>query len=55
MYKWVVYFLKDYETEAEWKSAPYRIGAKIHALTVERMLSQASSRAHLSFPALQTQ
>ena len=33
---WEPQFAEDYATEAEWKSACYRIGAKLHPLTIEQ-------------------
>ena len=45
---WEPHFAKDYATESEWKSAPYRIGAKIHPLTVEQnALTSFKSRTPL--------
>ena len=45
---WEPTFAADYETEAEWKAAPYRIGAKIHPLTVEQnALTSFKSRTPL--------
>lgn len=45
---WEPHFAADYATEAEWKSAPYRIGAKIHPLTVEQnALTSFKSRTTL--------
>ena len=45
---WEPTFAADYETAAEWESAPYRIGAKIHPLTVEQnALTSFKSRTTL--------
>ncbi len=33
---WEPQFAEDYATEEEWKAAPYRIGAKLHPLTIEQ-------------------
>lgn len=33
---WEPHFAEDYATEADWKSACYRIGAKLHPLTIEQ-------------------
>ena len=33
---WEPQFAEDYASEAEWKSACYRIGAKLHPLTIEQ-------------------
>ena len=45
---WEPHFAADYATEEEWKSAPYRIGAKIHPLTVEQnALTSFKSRTTL--------
>ena len=45
---WEPTFAADYATEAEWKSAPYRLGAKIHPLTVEQnALTSFKSRTTL--------
>ena len=33
---WEPTFAADYESAAEWEKAPYRIGAKIHPITVEQ-------------------
>ena len=45
---WEPHFAADYATEAEWRSAPYRIGAKIHPLTVEQnALTSFKSRTTL--------
>jgi len=33
---WEPQFAADYATEAEWLAAPYRIGAKLHPLTIEQ-------------------
>ena len=45
---WEPHFAADYATEAEWKQAPYRIGAKIHPLTVEQnALTSFKSRTTL--------
>ena len=33
---WEPHFAEEYATEAEWKSACYRIGAKLHPLTIEQ-------------------
>ena len=42
------HFAADYATEEEWKQAPYRIGAKIHPLTVEQnALTSFKSRTTL--------
>ena len=45
---WEPTFAADYETAKEWESAPYRIGAKIHPLTVEQnALTSFKSRTTL--------
>ena len=45
---WEPTFAADYQSECEWKSAPYRIGAKIHPLTVEQnALTSFKSRTSL--------
>ena len=45
---WEPTFAEDYATEAEWKSQPYRIAAKIHPLTVEQnALTSFKSRTPL--------
>ncbi len=45
---WEPTFAADYASEAEWKSAPYRIAAKIHPLTVEQnALTSFKSRTPL--------
>ena len=45
---WEPTFAADYKTAAEWESAPYRIGAKIHPLTVEQnALTSFKSRTTL--------
>ena len=45
---WEPHFAEDYETEADWKAAPYRIAAKIHPLTVEQnALTSFKSRTPL--------
>ncbi|MBO5852870.1 MAG: glucosamine-6-phosphate isomerase [Clostridia bacterium] len=45
---WEPTFAADYETAAEWEAAPYRIGAKIHPLTVEQnALTSFKSRTPL--------
>ena len=45
---WEPNFAEDYATEAEWKSQPYRIAAKIHPLTVEQnALTSFKSRTPL--------
>ena len=33
---WEPQFAADYASEAEWKKAPYRLGAKLHPLTIEQ-------------------
>jgi glucosamine-6-phosphate deaminase len=33
---WEPQFAADYPSEAEWKKAPYRLGAKLHPLTIEQ-------------------
>lgn len=33
---WEPHFAADYETVEQWKAAPYRIGAKLHPLTIEQ-------------------
>ena len=33
---WEPHFAKDYATVEEWKAAPYRIGARLHPLTIEQ-------------------
>jgi glucosamine-6-phosphate deaminase len=45
---WEPHFAAEYASEAEWKAAPYRIGAKIHPLTVEQnALTSFKSRTSL--------
>jgi len=45
---WEPQFAEDYATEAEWKSAPYRIAAKLHPLTIEQnALTSFKSRTTL--------
>ena len=45
---WEPTFAADYATAAEWEAAPYRIGAKIHPLTVEQnALTSFKSRTTL--------
>jgi glucosamine-6-phosphate deaminase len=45
---WEPTFAADYESAAEWEKAPYRIGAKIHPLTVEQnALTSFKSRTTL--------
>lgn len=45
---WEPTFAADYENAAEWEKAPYRIGAKIHPLTVEQnALTSFKSRTTL--------
>lgn len=45
---WEPHFAAEYASEAEWKNAPYRIGAKIHPLTVEQnALTSFKSRTTL--------
>ena len=45
---WEPTFAEDYASVEEWKSAPYRIGAKIHPLTVEQnALTSFKSRTPL--------
>ncbi|MBO5363962.1 MAG: glucosamine-6-phosphate isomerase [Clostridia bacterium] len=45
---WEPQFADDYATEAEWKSACYRIGAKLHPLTIEQnALTSFKSRTTL--------
>ena len=45
---WEPTFAADYATAAEWEKAPYRIGAKIHPLTVEQnALTSFKSRTPL--------
>ncbi len=45
---WEPTFAADYASEEEWKKAPYRIGAKIHPLTVEQnALTSFKSRTSL--------
>ncbi len=45
---WEPTFAADYATAAEWEAAPYRIGAKIHPLTVEQnALTSFKSRTPL--------
>ena len=45
---WEPTFAADYDTAAEWEKAPYRIGAKIHPLTVEQnALTSFKSRTPL--------
>ncbi|MBE6768980.1 MAG: glucosamine-6-phosphate isomerase [Ruminococcaceae bacterium] len=33
---WEPHFAGEYASEAQWKAAPYRIGAKLHPLTIEQ-------------------
>lgn len=33
---WEPHFAVEYSSEAEWKKAPYRLGAKLHPLTIEQ-------------------
>ena len=33
---WEPHFAKDYESQEEWKAAPFRLGAKLHPLTLEQ-------------------
>ena len=33
---WEPHFAADYETEEQWREAPYRLGAKLHPLTIEQ-------------------
>lgn len=33
---WEPHFAADYATDEEWKKAPYRLGAKLHPLTIEQ-------------------
>ena len=33
---WEPHFAADYNSEEEWKKAPYRLGAKLHPLTIEQ-------------------
>jgi len=45
---WEPTFASEYNTAEEWESAPYRIGAKIHPLTVEQnALTSFKSRTPL--------
>ena len=45
---WEPQFAEDYATEEEWKSACYRIGAKLHPLTIEQnALTSFKSRTTL--------
>ena len=45
---WEPTFAADYESAADWEKAPYRIGAKIHPLTVEQnALTSFKSRTTL--------
>ena len=45
---WEPQFAEDYASEAEWKSAHYRIGAKLHPLTIEQnALTSFKSRTTL--------
>ncbi len=45
---WEPQFAEDYASEAEWKAAPYRIGAKLHPLTIEQnALTSFKSRTTL--------
>ena len=45
---WEPTFAEDYATAEEWEKAPYRIGAKIHPLTVEQnALTSFKSRTTL--------
>ena len=45
---WEPTFAADFESAAEWEKAPYRIGAKIHPLTVEQnALTSFKSRTTL--------
>lgn len=45
---WEPTFAADFETDGQWKQAPYRLGAKIHPLTVEQnALTSFKSRTSL--------
>lgn len=33
---WEPHFAQDYASEADWKAAPYRIGARLHPFTIEQ-------------------
>ena len=45
---WEPTFAAEYTSEAEWKAAPYRLGAKLHPLTVEQnALTSFKSRTGL--------
>ena len=45
---WEPQFAEDYASETEWKAAPYRIGAKLHPLTIEQnALTSFKSRTTL--------
>lgn len=33
---WEPHFAAEFETEAQWKAQPYRLGAKLHPLTIEQ-------------------
>lgn len=45
---WEPHFAADYETVNEWKAAPYRIGARLHPLTIEQnALTSFKSRTTL--------
>ena len=45
---WEPQFAEDYASEEEWKAAPYRIGAKLHPLTIEQnALTSFKSRTTL--------
>ena len=45
---WEPHFAAEYETEADWKAAPYRLGALLHPLTIEQnALTSFKSRTTL--------
>ena len=45
---WEPHFAAEYETEADWKAAPYRLGAMLHPLTIEQnALTSFKSRTTL--------
>lgn len=45
---WEPHFAADYKSDAEWKKQPYRLGAKLHPLTIEQnALTSFKSRTTL--------
>ena len=48
---WEPQFAEDYSSVDEWKKAPYRIGAKLHPLTIEQnAITSFKSRTTISLP-----